>query len=93
MLKRWRTPTAKPGELKASYGRTSAMGLDIYYTNEPPAGRPDARVLAYAFEDTDVFDGRSLRQVLIDRGYDITTLRFSIQKATTSNQDKGTVDG
>lgn len=82
--KRWHSVEAKPGELKAAYGNDRHNGLDVYYANGVPGtDRPDARVLAEAFEGTDVFAGKSLRQVLIDRGYDIRTLRFSIQKLPT----------
>lgn len=79
-MKRWRTPTAKPGELKAAYGRSEYdTSLDLQYAwGADGAGKADARVLMSALEDADVFDGKNLRQVLTDRGYDITTLRFSI---------------
>lgn len=81
-MRRVRVPTAKPGELKAAWGRPDrGERPDVVYAWGVGACSPDARVLAAAFEDAEVFDGKTLRQVLIDRGYDITTLRFSVQRS------------
>lgn len=78
--KRWRTPTAKPGELKAAYGRVDGE-LDLGYAwGGSGAEKSDSRILMRALEENNVYDGKSLRQELEERGYDITTLRFSIQK-------------
>jgi hypothetical protein len=70
----------KDGELSASFGYLSDNGADIYYTNGPGCASADSRCLAYAFEDVPVHDGKGLRKLLEARGYDMTTLRFTIQK-------------
>jgi len=83
--RRWRQPTAKPGELKAQYGKerhSNAPDL-LYVWGGKGASKPDARVLSNALEEVPVFDGKPLRQVLIERGYDITTLRFSVSLLAT----------
>jgi hypothetical protein len=89
--RRWRTPTAKPGEVKIVYGRASrydkpdicaAWGAD-------GAAKSDARAvmhaltekrLGYAFPSMAVEQHPSLIEELEARGYDITTLRFTIQQ-------------
>lgn len=81
--RRYRTITAKPGELRAAFGRDDARGNspDIMYAwGGGGSSSPDGRVLSNAFEEAIVFDGKPLRKVLEERGYDITTLRFTIQQ-------------
>lgn len=80
--KRYRSPIARPGELKAQFGRNPDDGTtDILYVwGGAGAARADARVLSSAFEEVEVFGGKSLRQVLDERGYDIASMRFSIQQ-------------
>ena len=84
MLKRIRIPTAKPGELKACYGRAERGDTpDLCYVwGGEGAASADGRVLSQALEGAEVFDGKNLRQELEARGYDLTTLRFSIQQKT-----------
>lgn len=81
IVKRWRQPSAKPRQLKAQYGKEQHSDRPelLYVWGGAGASSPDARVLGRALEDVPVFDGKPLTQVLIDRGYDITTLRFSIE--------------
>lgn len=88
MAKRYRVPVARPGELRAQFGKDPDLGLDILYVwGGSGASKPDARVLSTAIEEAVVFDGKPLRQVLEERGYDIRTLRFSISvPAATSPQ-------
>ena len=79
-LKRWRRPTASPGELKIAFGKSEG-DIDLFYCHGGGgASRPDARLLSHFFERVTYFDGRNLRQELEHRGYDITTLKFSIQQ-------------
>lgn len=79
MVKRYRAPKAKPGELKVAYGKSEG-DLDLFYCHGGEgAGKPDARLLSHFFESLKYFDGRNLRQELERRGYDITTFKFSIQ--------------
>lgn len=80
--KRYRIVKAKPGELKAAFGRDGTRdntpGIQ-YAWGGGGAQKPDARILSNALEDARVFGGRPLVQELEARGYDITTLKFSIQ--------------
>lgn len=73
---------AKPGELVAAFGKHEAGGRpDIAYAwGGGGADKPDARILSNALEQAPVHMGRTLRQELVARGYDISTLRFSVRK-------------
>lgn len=80
MVKRWRSPTAKPGELKVVFGKADG-DLDIFYCHGGAgAARPDARMLSSFFESLEGLHGNTLRQELELRGYDITTFKFTIQQ-------------
>lgn len=87
--KRWRSVEAKPGELKAAYGRCAYSGdLDLWYAwGAGGACKADSRVLSTALEGVAVYEGKTLREVLEERGYDITTLKFSIQKKSAARAD------
>jgi hypothetical protein len=80
--KRIRTVSAKPGHLVAAWGRGDDRGSPaIHYAyGGEGASKPDARILCNALEEVSVFAGKSLAVELEARGYDITTLRFSIQR-------------
>jgi len=91
MTKRWRTPVAKRGQLKAAFGREDRHSKPelLYAWGGGGAQSPDARVLAAAFEDKRhgygfpsmrLEERPSLIEELEARGYDITTLRFTIQQ-------------
>lgn len=81
MSKRIHIPKAKPGELRAVWGRPDP--------GEPPcvcyawggqgADKSDSRLLMEAIEGLAVIDGHPLAKELEARGYDLTTLRFSIR--------------
>lgn len=75
----------RDGELSASFGYLPEHGETIYYTHGSGCERADSRVLAYALEDADVLDGKSLKTILIERGYDIRTFRFTVQKLKGSS--------
>lgn len=79
MGKRFRAPVPKPGELKASYGRVDGMEAVFYTSGGGGVTMADSRVLMNAFEGGAVFGDRTLVEELDSRGYDITTLRFTIQ--------------
>lgn len=84
--KRFRLPVAKDGELLAKYGRDGGDN-DIFYCfpdNSCGMSR-DTRLLSNAFECTKQLSGKTLREELVERGYDITTLKFSIQKKVVSD--------
>ena len=82
MTKRINTLAAKPGQLKAGWGRPGPMQHpDLCYAwGADGADKTDGRILSGAFEDKNNVFGRSLREELERRGYDITTLKFSIQQ-------------
>jgi len=84
--RRWRQPIPKPGILDARYGKPHFDAPDLLYTNGAGTVCADARMLSKAFEAVAVHNGNTLRQELESRGYDITTLRFSIELA---NKDTG----
>lgn len=70
--------TARPGEQRVSWSKRER---DIVYSHGGDgACGSTARLLAYALEDVEVHQGRALRAELEARGYDLTTLRFSIRK-------------
>lgn len=81
--KRWHIPVAKPGQLIARFGREYGGGRPdlLYAYGGGGASKPDSRILMNALEEAKIFEDRSLRQELELRGYDITTLRFSIERA------------
>lgn len=68
MVKRVHMLKARPGQLRAGWGRPG------------PGEAPD---VVYAWGAA-VMEGRSLREELDRRGYDISTLRFSITQKQTS---------
>ena len=69
---------AKPGELKAGW---NARERDIGFAwGGDGATKPDSRLLYGALAYKDVFEGKTLVQELEARGYDLTTLRFSIRR-------------
>jgi len=79
MKKRYRAPKAKEGELLVKYGKFEG-DVDLFYCFQGDATmKHDSKLLTYAFESKAIF-GTSLRKELEDRGYDITTLKFSIMK-------------
>lgn len=84
--RRKRPMRMKDGQLSVSWGYTREMGEDIYYTNGPGTSSCDARLLDYFFAFTKpvrVLDGGTeptLLDQLKERGYDLKTLKFTIQK-------------
>ena len=79
-MKRYRTPKAKPGQLLVKFGQEYG-NKDLYFCHGAEgATSADGKMLMLAFERADVGFGKSLRQELTDRGYDITTLKFSIMR-------------
>ena len=80
MSKRYRRVKAKPGELKVAYGKGSyGSETDLFYAWGEGVHKGSANVLSHFLEE--IKDGGlTLRQELQERGFDITTLKFSIQK-------------
>lgn len=84
--RRYRVVSAKRGELKAAFGRDDCGNISIQYAwGGGGAQKPDARILCNALEENKVFGGQTLAQELEARGYDLTTLRFTIQLAAISH--------
>lgn len=80
MKRRLRAPVTKPGQLQAYWGRPQpgAKPSVVYAWGGAGACKAEGRLLSEALEHLDVFEGKSLVQELEARGYDISTLRFSI---------------
>lgn len=96
-MKRYRAPKAKPGELKAQWGKWPGDLPELCYVWGAGISKRDANLMhdmlcekraRLAFGDDRLKLGppiiydKSFLQELEARGYDITTLRFSIQKKT-----------
>ena len=93
-MKRYRAPKAKPGQLKMQYGKLPDDNPDLCVAWGDGCGREDSRLLHNMFcskrqrmtfgderekEGPVAFD-QSFVDELASRGYDITTLKFSVQK-------------
>lgn len=77
-----RKPIAKDGELLVKWGKELGDEDLFYCFPENFCGmKRDMRLLMLAFERTDIFEGKNLRQHLQERGYDIRTFKFSIRKS------------
>lgn len=79
--KRLRLPRAKPGELKAAYGKERGDDPAILYCyGGAGAKKGDSYLVAHFFENVRWPDDKNFVQELEARGYDISTLKFSIQQ-------------
>ncbi|MBK9496681.1 MAG: hypothetical protein IPO08_19705 [Xanthomonadales bacterium] len=80
---------AKHGELKVRWGKLDGESQLLYEWGGGGAQKPDARILMSAIEDAPGRPKeRSLSEELEARGYDLTTLRFSIrQRPSTPTQE------
>jgi hypothetical protein len=88
--RRYHVPLAKPNQQIVRYGREDSYSSpDVLYAWGPGVDmKPTSRCIMRAFEDAIVHDGMTLRQILEDRGYDLTTLRFSIMKLPEPSQQE-----
>lgn len=94
--KRYRRPNTKPGEIKMQYGRLEGDEPDLCYFRGPGVQRCDMHLIHNMFTSKRLeidYDaplgsprylwgkyGPSFQEELEARGYDLTTLKFSIQK-------------
>lgn len=79
--KRWHRPKARPGELIARWGKLPYEKPSICYAwGGKGAGSCDGRLLHGMFEGFGYPEG--YLKELETRGYDLTTLRFSIRQRT-----------
>jgi hypothetical protein len=99
-MKRYRTRKAKPGELIAYYGkaeRWDAPGICTAYGGSG-ASRADSCLLMTALtiniaefikhgSNDQYWPFRSLLEELEVRGYDLATLRFSIQRKAADSEE------
>lgn len=89
-MKRFRRPKLRDGELRVYWGKLPGDEPDVIYEWRGEVGmKRDSRLLSYHLgsKHADPFDKHpfskmnpSLFEELEARGYDLTTLRFSIQK-------------
>jgi len=103
MRKRWRFLTAKPGELRAGWGAVQFDKPDLCTAwGGEGADRADSSLLMHflstKFHQLDITDCQyrpapSLLQELEKRGYDITTLKFSIQQKRQVVPEPSTSEG
>ena len=54
--------------------------------------RPDGRVLAHLIEGTQLLDGKTLLQLLEERGYDVSTLRLMVRRNHAPHTGDAAVD-
>jgi len=84
MKKRFQLVRAKPGTLIAKFGRAEGergeQASVCYAWGGEGASKADARILSQALEANKVFEDCTLVEELKKRGYDITTMKFSISK-------------
>ena len=82
MKKRFQVVRAKPGTLIAKFGRAERDDQPsvCYAWGGEGASKADAHILSQALEGNDVFENCNLVEELKKRGYDITTMKFSISK-------------
>lgn len=90
-MKRWRTPTAKPGEIKIAYGKVDrhsnpdlcvawGEGVDMRCTGRLIMHAITEKRLRAKFSSPGYEYEPSLLEELEARGFDITTLKISIQR-------------
>lgn len=80
-----RGPTSKPGQLKVKWGKLPGDAPDVCVSwGEGCSGRDGNLLLSYLCTQRPRYGSTEMYPSLVDelksRGYDITTLRFSIEK-------------
>lgn len=85
MPKRYRTPKAKDGQLKAQWGKLPHETPDLIYVWGDGVPRCDSRLLYNIFSMKRFPPGSfeadpSFLDELKARGYDLTTIKFSVEK-------------
>lgn len=98
---RWRRKPAKAGELKVYYGKDEdGQGPDVCYAWGPGTRRADSSLLHYHFGvghlEQDFIGsggykcGPSFLEELAERGYDLSTIKFSVHKKQADIPDHKT---
>lgn len=95
MTKRLRAPTAKPGELKMQWGKLPGDSPDMCFAWGDGCSKRDGNFIYYVLacqrpstnrdEHGRMTFDKSVLDQLEERGYDLTTLRFSISKKPVAN--------
>lgn len=91
-VRRWRAPTAKPGELVMRWGRLPNEAPGTCFAAGDGLSKRDMALLHYMLaskrmrwkEGAPTFEPSFLEE-LEARGYDLTTLRFSVRKKEAPN--------
>ena len=78
-------PRARPGQLKLQWANTAEDGRDMYCFRGPGIPKVDGHLLLWAvhakqYSPLDKVWHPSLVEELKDRGYDITTLKITVEK-------------
>jgi hypothetical protein len=103
MTKRLRAPNAKPGELKMQWGKLPGDCPDMCFAWGDGCSKRDGNFLHYVLASArpthnrdehgrPMFD-KSVLEQLDERGYDLTTLRFSIRKKPSNAKLTGLAPG
>jgi len=94
-MKRYRSPKINDGEIKIYYGRADGDAPDVCYQWGDGASKRDGRLVMSALcspinHYNSPRQSESVINQLIEAGYDIDTLKFSIKKKQTNpTQDEG----
>ena len=91
--RRWRAPTAAPGELMMRWGRMPHDAPDMFIAWGEGCSKRDGALLHWLLAsprqdyryDAGVVSEPSFLEELEARGYDLTTLRFSVRKKAAPN--------
>lgn len=83
-MKRYRRRKVKPGQLVMYYGRDDSGDIDVCYAWGEGCSKRDAHLLYWRIGSDNLNHKMqldpSLLKELESRGYDLTTIRFSISK-------------
>ena len=96
--KRWRVKHAKPGQLRVYYGKEDSLGSpDVCFAWGPGTSRADSSLIHSMFSGFSHRKGDGILEPKVQhdgylkeleaRGYDLTTIKFSIEKKP--NESKG----
>lgn len=72
----WNKPAHEEVDLQYYWRMSNA---DFALTNRPVM-KPDINLLMHHFQSLKGYSGRTLAEELIERGYDISTFKFTIEK-------------
>ena len=78
--KQYRSPRPKPGQIKVAWGRARDCDPQLVAAWAAGGGATAGYIMTSLTEKYAPKSGRSLVDELEARGYDITTLKFSIEK-------------